>query len=188
MSSSTELLDRIERALNRAVDVLAQFVSGSVKADRKSSDGSLVTEADRSVNRVLQEFLVQGQDGWLRKKPRMISSVWKSTAFGSWIPWMEQANSRPAFRNGVYRWQWSRAGGQLSEASVIRRRERSSSVQRRRESPVTASKPVQVRRTGSKGPLFSRVGPRSDVESGIVFSSRLFRFSRWGRLLISSPG
>jgi myo-inositol-1(or 4)-monophosphatase len=68
MSSSTEILERIETALNKAVDVLAQFASGSVKADRKPSDGSLITEADRSVNRVLQKFLVQGQDGWLSEE------------------------------------------------------------------------------------------------------------------------
>lgn len=68
MTSSTETLERIEGALNKAVEVLAQFVSGSVKADRKPSDGSLVTEADCSVNRVLQEFLVRGQDGWLSEE------------------------------------------------------------------------------------------------------------------------
>jgi myo-inositol-1(or 4)-monophosphatase len=68
MSSSTEILGRIETALNKSIGVLAQFVSGSVKADRKPSDGSLVTEADRSVNIVLQESLVQGQDGWLSEE------------------------------------------------------------------------------------------------------------------------
>jgi myo-inositol-1(or 4)-monophosphatase len=54
--------------LDEAVDVLSKFVSGRVKADRKPSDGSLVTEADRSVNRVLKESLLRDQEGWLSEE------------------------------------------------------------------------------------------------------------------------
>ena len=68
MSSSTEILERIQRALNEAVSVLSRFVSGRVRADRKASDQSLVTEADRSVNRVLKEFLLRDQEGWLSEE------------------------------------------------------------------------------------------------------------------------
>jgi myo-inositol-1(or 4)-monophosphatase len=68
MSSSTETLKRIERALDEAVGVLSQFVSGRVKADRKPSDQSLVTEADRCVNRVLRESLLRDQEGWLSEE------------------------------------------------------------------------------------------------------------------------
>src|ERR1700731_3323792 len=65
---STAFLDRIERALKEAVAVLSQFVSGKVKADRKPSDRSLITEADRSVNRVLQKSLLRDQEGWLSEE------------------------------------------------------------------------------------------------------------------------
>jgi myo-inositol-1(or 4)-monophosphatase len=68
MTSRTEILERIEGALDEAVGVLSQFVSGRVKADRKASDQSLVTEADRSVNRVLREFLQRDQEGWLSEE------------------------------------------------------------------------------------------------------------------------
>lgn len=68
MSSDTQTLERIERALDEAVGVLSQFVSGKVKADRKPSDGSPVTEADRSVNRVLKESLLRDQEGWLSEE------------------------------------------------------------------------------------------------------------------------
>jgi myo-inositol-1(or 4)-monophosphatase len=68
MSSGTEILERIERALEEAVVVVSQFISGNVKADRKSSDGSFVTEADRSVNRALQEHLLRDQEGWLSEE------------------------------------------------------------------------------------------------------------------------
>ena len=68
MSSDTQTLERIERALDEAVGVLSQFVSGKVKADRKPSDRSPVTEADRSVNRVLKESLLRDQEGWLSEE------------------------------------------------------------------------------------------------------------------------
>jgi myo-inositol-1(or 4)-monophosphatase len=68
MASSTEILERIERALDAAVAVLSQFASGKVNADRKASDRSLVTEADRSVNRVLHECLLRDQEGWLSEE------------------------------------------------------------------------------------------------------------------------
>jgi myo-inositol-1(or 4)-monophosphatase len=68
MSPDSEILQRIEKALAESVRVLSQFVPGRVKADRKSSDRSLVTEADRAVNRVLQEFLLRDHEGWLSEE------------------------------------------------------------------------------------------------------------------------
>jgi len=55
-------------AMGKAAGVLSQFVLGSVVAERKPSDRSLVTEADRSVNRALREFLVRDRDGWLSEE------------------------------------------------------------------------------------------------------------------------
>jgi myo-inositol-1(or 4)-monophosphatase len=68
MCSGTEIVKRIEQALREGVKVLSPFTSGSVKADRKPSDGSLVTEADRCVNRALREFLPQDEEGWLSEE------------------------------------------------------------------------------------------------------------------------
>jgi myo-inositol-1(or 4)-monophosphatase len=68
MCSESEILERIKRALDEAVGVLSQFVSGRVKADRKPSDRSLVTEADRAVNRVLRQCLLRDHEGWLSEE------------------------------------------------------------------------------------------------------------------------
>jgi myo-inositol-1(or 4)-monophosphatase len=68
MSSTKEDLARIELALDRAAAVLSQFASGNMIADRKPSDRSLVTEADRSVNRLLRDLLVRDQEGWLSEE------------------------------------------------------------------------------------------------------------------------
>jgi myo-inositol-1(or 4)-monophosphatase len=68
MSSNAEILKRIEGALGEAVVVFSHFASGNVRADRKPSDGSFVTEADRSVNRALHEFLQRDQEGWLSEE------------------------------------------------------------------------------------------------------------------------
>jgi myo-inositol-1(or 4)-monophosphatase len=68
MCSHSEILERIKRALDEAVGVLSQFVSGRVKADRKPSDRTLVTEADRAVNRVLQKSLLRDHEGWLSEE------------------------------------------------------------------------------------------------------------------------
>lgn len=70
MSSEKELLERIEGALVEAVSVCSRFARGNVKADLKTSDGSVVTEADRAVNRVLQNLLLRDQEGWLSEEDR----------------------------------------------------------------------------------------------------------------------
>lgn len=70
MSSEKEILGRIERALVEAVSVCSRFARGNVKADLKISDGSVVTEADRAVNRVLQNLLLRDQEGWLSEEDR----------------------------------------------------------------------------------------------------------------------
>ena len=68
MSPDSEILQRIERALAESMGVLSQYVSGRVKADRKPCDRTLVTEADRAVNRVLKETLLKDQEGWLSEE------------------------------------------------------------------------------------------------------------------------
>jgi len=65
---TSDILNRIECALKAACDVFSQFVSGEVKAERKTSDRTLVTEADRSVNRTLREILLRDGEGWLSEE------------------------------------------------------------------------------------------------------------------------
>lgn len=62
-----EALRRIEQALRAAVEVLKPFVPGAVKAEYKSH-GDPVTEADRAVNHLLQEMLLQDGEGWLSEE------------------------------------------------------------------------------------------------------------------------
>ena len=68
LTSSKEILIRIEQALEAARGVASRFVSGTMKVARKISDRSLVTEADRSLNRALKEFLLRDQEGWLSEE------------------------------------------------------------------------------------------------------------------------
>jgi myo-inositol-1(or 4)-monophosphatase len=68
MSPVSKILERIAGALNEAAGILSQFTPGWIRADRKPSDGSPVTEADRSVNRALRRFLLRDQEGWLSEE------------------------------------------------------------------------------------------------------------------------
>jgi myo-inositol-1(or 4)-monophosphatase len=68
MSSGSEILGRIESALNKAVGVLSHFPFDRVKVDCKTSDGSPITEADRAVNRTLRESLLRDGEGWLSEE------------------------------------------------------------------------------------------------------------------------
>ena len=64
---SEDALKRIGEALAEATRALKPFVPGAVKADYKSGDDP-VTEADRTVNRVLQETLLRDGEGWLSEE------------------------------------------------------------------------------------------------------------------------
>lgn len=68
LTSGKEILIRIGQALEAARAVASQFVTGPVKAERKASDRSPITEADRSLNRVLKELLLRDQEGWLSEE------------------------------------------------------------------------------------------------------------------------
>ena len=68
MQSSIEIVERINHALEAAVQALTPFVSGNVKAEQKSDDRGPVTEADRAVNRVLHEALLREGEGWLSEE------------------------------------------------------------------------------------------------------------------------
>jgi len=66
-SSGTEILGRIQKALDAAVSALSSFVPGAVTAHYNSDRGP-VTEADLAVNRVLRRVLVRDGEGWLSEE------------------------------------------------------------------------------------------------------------------------
>lgn len=68
VASTNDILERIQAALREAVESLAPFVPGKVKAQQKSFGRGPVTEADREVNRVLRKALVRDGEGWLSEE------------------------------------------------------------------------------------------------------------------------
>ncbi|MGH9353479.1 MAG: 3'(2'),5'-bisphosphate nucleotidase CysQ [Terriglobia bacterium] len=67
MNDSNAIVERIEKALDLAIAALKPFVPGAVEAKFKSGDDP-VTEADHAVNRVLQEILLRGGEGWFSEE------------------------------------------------------------------------------------------------------------------------
>jgi len=61
-------LERIQEALQAAVQAISPFVSGIVNADLKSEGRGPVTEADRASNRALRNVLLQDGEGWLSEE------------------------------------------------------------------------------------------------------------------------
>jgi myo-inositol-1(or 4)-monophosphatase len=62
-----QIPDRIEEALQAAVEALKPFVLRSLKVDYKSGDDP-VTEVDRGINQVLRDILVRNGEGWLSEE------------------------------------------------------------------------------------------------------------------------
>jgi myo-inositol-1(or 4)-monophosphatase len=67
MDSGEETLTRIRQALEAAVRAISPFLGGGGKVDYKSGDDP-VTEADRTVNRVLRHLLLREGEGWLSEE------------------------------------------------------------------------------------------------------------------------
>src|SRR2546426_7664663 len=66
--SGPETLKRIREALDSASKALVPFLAGSLEAIPKSSGYGPVTEADRTVDRVLREVLLREGEGWLSEE------------------------------------------------------------------------------------------------------------------------
>jgi myo-inositol-1(or 4)-monophosphatase len=97
---TSDILNRIECALEAARVVVSQFVSGRVKAERKTSDRTLVTEADRSVNRTLREFLIRDQEGWLSEED--VDNPERLKAHRVWI--VDPLDGTKEFVAGIPEW------------------------------------------------------------------------------------
>src|SRR4030088_2179647 len=67
MTSSSDILKRIETALDAARVVLNRFSAGAIDAEFKSGHDP-VTEADRAVDAVLRENLLREGEGWLSEE------------------------------------------------------------------------------------------------------------------------
>jgi myo-inositol-1(or 4)-monophosphatase len=63
-----EDLDRIERALVAAGEVLRRYTAGDVAWVEKSDRGDELTEADEAVDRTLRELLPRDGEGWLSEE------------------------------------------------------------------------------------------------------------------------
>jgi myo-inositol-1(or 4)-monophosphatase len=68
VTASDKILGRIQDALHAAVEALAPFAPGNVKAEQKSFGRGPITEADRKVNSVLRDSLVRDGEGWLSEE------------------------------------------------------------------------------------------------------------------------
>lgn len=69
MTSSrySDILERIQSALNAARDVFARFTPGEIEAEYKAGHDP-VTEADRAVDAVLRQNLLREGEGWLSEE------------------------------------------------------------------------------------------------------------------------
>jgi myo-inositol-1(or 4)-monophosphatase len=97
---ASDILNRIECALEAARLVASQFVAGSVKAERKASDRTLITEADRSVNRTLREVLLRDQEGWLSEED--LDNPQRLQAHRVWI--VDPLDGTKEFVAGIPEW------------------------------------------------------------------------------------
>ena len=60
-------LQRIEKALTKARQVVSKYSPGEIQAEKKAG-GDPVTKADRELDEVLHQCLVQDGDGWLSEE------------------------------------------------------------------------------------------------------------------------
>lgn len=70
MSRSVELriLDRIEQALHRGIEVALHYTPGNIAVEHKSERNDPVTEADRAIDATLRESLQREGEGWLSEE------------------------------------------------------------------------------------------------------------------------
>src|SRR6266480_7222901 len=66
-NSNSEVLNRIQSALEAARQVLRRFTAGAIEAEYKAGHDP-VTEADRSVDAVLRKHLLRDGEGWLSEE------------------------------------------------------------------------------------------------------------------------
>src|SRR5207302_6895567 len=65
--SSTEILQRIQSALEASRTVFSRFTCGTIEAEYKAGQDP-VTEADRALDAVLRKELLRDGEGWLSEE------------------------------------------------------------------------------------------------------------------------
>src|SRR6058998_908727 len=66
-NSNSDVLQRIQSALEAARQILGRFTAGAIAAEYKAGHDP-VTEADRSVDAVLRKELLRDGEGWLSEE------------------------------------------------------------------------------------------------------------------------
>ncbi|MFY9527429.1 MAG: 3'(2'),5'-bisphosphate nucleotidase CysQ [Candidatus Acidiferrales bacterium] len=66
-ASTSQILRRIQEALEKAVDAISPFIPGAMRVEFKLRNDP-VTEADRVANNVLRDVLVRDGEGWLSEE------------------------------------------------------------------------------------------------------------------------
>src|SRR2546425_9320270 len=66
-NSNSEVLNRIQSALEAARQILGRFTAGAIEAEYKAGHDP-VTEADKSVDGVLRKELLREGEGWLSEE------------------------------------------------------------------------------------------------------------------------
>jgi myo-inositol-1(or 4)-monophosphatase len=66
-SAYSDILERVQSALDAARDVFARFTPGEIEAEYKAGHDP-VTEADRAVDAVLRQNLLREDEGWLSEE------------------------------------------------------------------------------------------------------------------------
>jgi myo-inositol-1(or 4)-monophosphatase len=67
LNTTSEILGRIQEALEAAASAISTFIPGTMKVDFKLGDDP-ITEADRVANGVLSDILVRDGEGWLSEE------------------------------------------------------------------------------------------------------------------------
>ncbi len=99
-NSNSEVLNRIQSALEAARQILGRFTAGAIEAEYKAGHDP-VTEADKCVDAVLRkELLREGE-------------------FGLSIPWMELENSSLGYQNSASQLRWWRMADRSPEEFAI---------------------------------------------------------------------
>jgi len=66
-NSNSEVLNRIQSALEAARQILVRFTAGAIEAEYKAGHDP-VTEADKCVDAVLRKELLREGEGWLSEE------------------------------------------------------------------------------------------------------------------------
>ena len=163
--NETEVLTRIEDALQRAASVLSRFTPGAVEVEYKSGHDP-VTEADRAVDSALRTALLRDGEGWLSEETADSSARLQSDRL--WV--VDPLDGTREFVQGIPEWcvsiGWVQDGEALAGGIL---------------NPATGETIIGSRSTGVKrNGVPVRVSPRKELLGALVLGSRSeFKRGEW---------